>query len=358
MKLKKLVIPVIAALVIGIMAVSCTGKAKQKPMHSGVEYYRNLLFSETPYDIEKGTYPITPEEAKNVNSYKFTYDDAGRLLSVEYCRDTVLLGYSSMGGAAKITYDYKDNMQVKHFFDKNNQPIESGGVFAAEYMLDADGNRASLMYLGKDGSMIENRNNIHSYSWSMLPDGKLRELRYNLNGEETVMNPFCPFYELRFTYNSMGYPVKMENYRADTLYNCTAENCGDIGVSYFKFTPDQSGDIDTFAVYNVIGQMSNLYWGWSKRVTRYNEFGYPVETTYFDQDNEYVGGKLVPVTKYSYDDHGALTETRSFDKDGNLINNPSNGIAVTEYKYDSMGHRTETINYDKDHEIVKPEPRT
>jgi hypothetical protein len=353
MKLSKMTVPVIFSLVLGIAIVSCTGNNEKKPMHTGVEYYRNLQFSETPYDIEKGTHPLTPDEAKTVNSYKFTYDKEGRLLSVEFCRNNVLLGYSSMGGAAKITYDYDGNKQTKHFFDKDNQPIESDGVFAEEYMLNADGNRAGLMNLGKDGSMIENRNKIHSWSWTILPNGMVRELRYNLKGEETVMNPFCPFYELRFTYNDKGYLVKMANYKADTLYNCTAENCGDIGVSYFTFTPNQYGDVETFAVYNVTGQMSNLYWGWSKRVSKFDENGYPVETSVYDQDDEYVGGKLVPITQYTYDSHGALTEVRNLDKDGNLMNNPTNGVAITDYKYDDAGHRTETITYDKDKVVVK-----
>ena len=136
-----------------------------------MEYYRNLQFSETPYDIEKGTHPITAEQAKTVNSYKFTYDKTGLLLSVEYVRNNVLLGYSSMQGAAKITYEYGDHKQTKHFFDKDNKPIESSGVFALEYALDSNGNRVGLMCLGKDGSMIENRNKIHSWQWSVLPDG-------------------------------------------------------------------------------------------------------------------------------------------------------------------------------------------
>ena len=61
------------------------------------------------------------------------------LLSVEFVRNNVLLGYSSMGGAAKITYDYNDNKQIKHYFNKDNEPIESAGVFTAEYTLDANG---------------------------------------------------------------------------------------------------------------------------------------------------------------------------------------------------------------------------
>jgi len=353
MKLNKMFLPLILTLILGIGVASCTSTSTSKNMHTGVEYYRNLQFSETPYDIEKGTHPLTAEEAKTINSYKFTYDKEGHLSSVEYVRNNVLLGYSSMQGAAKITYDYSNNMQTKHYFDKDNNPIESGGVFAAQYSLDEKGNRTGLMFLAKDGSMVENRNKIHSYNWSTLPDGMVRELRYNLKGEETVMNPFCPFYELRFTYNEKGYTTRMANFKADTLYNCTAENCGDIGVSYFTFAPNANGDLEAFSVFNVTGQMSNLYWGWSKRISKYDENGYVLETNLFDQDNEYVKGKLIPINKNTYDSHGAIIEVKNLDKDGNLVNSADNGVAITEYKYDELGNRTETLNFDKDKVPVK-----
>jgi hypothetical protein len=353
MKLNKLIIPIILILAIGIVFISCTGKKPGKNLHTGVEYYRHLQFSETPYDIEKGTYPLSDAEAKTISCYKFTYDDSGRLLSVEFVRNNLLLDYSSMRGAAKITYEYKGNKQIKHFFNKVNEPIESAGVFALEYTLDANGNRVGLMNLGKDGAMVENSNKIHSWTWNILPDGLVRELRYNLAGEEVVMNPFCPFYELRFTYNDKGYVTRMANYKADTLYNCTAENCGDIGVSYFTFLPNEKGDVESFSVYNVTGQMSNLYWGWSKRVSKYDENGNEVEEVYYDQDNEFVSGKLVPVTQSVYDNHGVLTEVKSMDKDRKLMNNPENGVSVTEYKYDELGNRTETLRFDKDRVPVK-----
>lgn len=353
MKMNRLTFPVILSLIMGIMIISCTGKTTQKNAQAGVKYFRHLQFSETPYDIEKGTYPITDNEAKTINSYKFTYDNSGKLLSVEFVRNNLLLDYSSMRGAAKIVYDYADNKQTKHFFNKNNEPIESAGVFAEVYSLDSNGNRTGLMFLGKDGSMVENRNKIHSYTWSILQDGMVRELRYNLAGEEVVMNPFCPFYELRFSYNDKGFMTRMANYKADTLYNCTAENCGDIGVSYFTFIPNEMGDVESFSVYNVFGQMSNLYWGWSKRVAKYDENGNALEEVYFDQDDEYVGGKLVPVTQNAYDAHGALIEVKTMDKNRNVINSPDDGVAVTEFKYDELGNRTETLRYDKDRVQVK-----
>ncbi|HLN55897.1 MAG TPA: hypothetical protein VK207_07880 [Bacteroidales bacterium] len=354
--MRKLTLPAILAFMLAIVMISCTGTKSQKDqdkLHSGIEYYRQLQFSETPYDIEKGTHPITEAEAKNVNSYKFTYDQSGKLVSVEFQRNNVLLDYSSMG-AAKITYTYQgSNLQTKQWFNSKGEMIQNGGVWAAEYSLNNDGQRVSMMYYDTTGKMIDNRNGIHHWVWSVLPDGMVKENRYNLEGKEVVMNPFCPFYELRFTYNEKGFVTRMANYMADTLYNCTAENCGDIGVSYFKFTPDDNGDVQNFEVFNATGQMSNLYWGWSKRMQKFDENGYVTETSYFDQDNEPVSGNLVPVTRYAYDEHGALIEAKSYDKNGNIMNNPSNGVAITQYRYDEAGNRIETLNFDMNNVAVK-----
>jgi len=352
MKLKKAtLLLIVTALIIAVLP-ACNQAPARKKSDIEAAYYRSLLFSETPWDLERGSRQLTPKEATDINSYKFTYDDLGRILSVEFVRGDELLGYSSMGGAAKVTYDYLDNKQVKHFFDKDNQPIESGGAFKYEYTLNEGGVRTGLKFYDKEGQPVENRNKIHSWVWAVLDDGMVRERRYNLANEETVMNQNCPFYELRFTYNDKGYVTRMANYMEDVLYNCTAENCGDIGVSYFVFEPNEYGDLLRFSVYNVTGQMANLYSGWSRRESKYDENGYMLETAVFDQDNEYVSGKSVPVTQYTYDKHGAVTEIRSMDKERNMINNPNNGVAITEYRYDDKGNRTETVRYDKDKAIV------
>ena len=353
MKLTNLIIPAILSLLMGAGIVSCTQKPAANKQQPGVEYFRTMQFSETPYDLEKGLHPLTAEQAKTINSYKFTWDESSRLESVEVVRNNVLLGYSSMGGAAKITYTYSGDKQIKHFFNKEGAQIESGGVYSAEYTLDPKGVRTGLKFYGKDGSPVENRNSIHSWVWTILPDGMVRELRYNLANVETVMNPFCPFFELRFSYNEKGYVTRMANYMADTLYNCTAENCGDIGVSYFTFDPNEHGDLKSFSVFNVNGLMSNLYSGWSKRINTFDENGYVLETVIYDQDNELLSGKGIPVIQNTYDVHGALIETKNLDKDRNVINNADNGVAITEYKYDEAGQRIETLRFDKDRVAVK-----
>lgn len=352
MKLKKAtLLLVVTALIIALLP-ACNQSPASKKQETGTAYYRNLLFSETPYDTERGSHQLTPEESKDINNYKLTLDNSDRILSVEFMRGDELLGYSSMGGAAKVTYDYTDNKQIKHFFDKDNKPIESGGAFAWEYSLNDKGVRTGLKFFDKEGKPVENRNKIHSFVWVILNDGAVQEKRYNLAKEETVMNENCPFYELRFSYNDKGYVTRLANYMGDVPYNCTAENCGDIGVSYFIFEPNEYGDLLRFSVYNVTGQMANLYSGWSRRESKYDDNGYLQEVAVFDQDNELLGGKSVPVTQYKYDKHGAVLESVSMDKDRKIINNPGNGVAVTEYKYDEKGNRTETIRYDKDKLVV------
>ncbi len=355
MNIRKLVFVTLAVALMGMGVLSCKPKQAETKSLARVEYYRHLLFSETSYDLERGSRVLTPEEAKQINNYKFTYDSLGRLASVEYGRNNVLLGNSSFREASKIVYSYSEGKQVKHFFNKDNQQIAvDGGVYAYEFSLTDSGQRTGLKFYDSVGTPIENRNKIHSYVWSKLPDGMIRENRYNLAGVETIMSEFCPFYELRFSYNDKGFVTRMANYQGDTLYSCTAENCGDIGVSYFAFENTDQGDVTSFSVHNMEGKLSNLYWGWAKRLSKLDENGYVLETTVYDQDDELVGGKMIPITLNEYDAHGALVKVTNMDKDRNIINNPGNGAAITEYKYDELGNRTETLYYDKDNKAITP----
>lgn len=347
MKWHKLTFIVAIALAIN----ACSLKPKQTEEKANVKHFRQIQFTETPWDIEKGTHPLTSIEAKSINNYKFTWNDKHQLTSIEYNRNGVLLDYSSTG-AAKITYTYEGNKQIKHFYNAKNEAIKNGGVSVYEYTLSNDGLRIGMRFLDEKGEPMENNNKIYNYAWSKLDNGMIRELRFNLAGDEVVMNPFCPFYELRFSYDNNGYLVRMANYEEDTLYNCTAENCGDIGVSYFQFENNDKGDIEIFSVHNTIGQLSNLYWGWAKRQSIYDENGYAIETTQFDEDDEMLGGKNLPITQSVYDEHGALVKRITMDSNKNVTNDPNSGVAIFEYKYDERGNRIETLRYDKDMALV------
>ena len=331
------------ALILG----SCTQEASKSGTFEKVQHYRHLLFSESPWDPIRGTYEITSDEAKTVNNYTFTYDDSLRLTQVEFCRGDSLLNGSRLG-AAKVVITYEGNKEIRHYFNKNNEPQTiQGKVFASVYTLDDSGFRKGLRFYDKENQPVENRNKIAYYIWSMTPDGMVKENRYTLQDVETVLNEFCPFYELRFSYNKDGIVTRMANYEADTLYNCTAENCGNIGVSYFTFNINENGDLLEFSVHSTTGQLSNLYFGWARYTQKVDKNGYVIERSTYDQDNEPVGGKMIPVRLSTYDESGSLIEEKFLDADHQLMEDPGDSVAVRQYKYNKYGVRTETINYNK-----------
>lgn len=315
-----------------------------KTSDSGTTYYRQLRFSESPFDPIVGLHAITAAEADKINHYELIYDDKNRLTSVEYCRGDVLLP-GSEAGAPKVTITYEGNLETHHFFNLEGESIERSGFFAAEYTLNEDGVRERLRFLDKEGNAVENRNGVAWFEWEILANGQLKENRFNMEGEETIMNEFCPFYELRFTYDENGFVTNMANYQGDTMYNCTVENCGDIGVSYFAFTYNDAGDLTDFSVGSLTGQLSNLYWGWARFENKYDEYGNPIERTMYDQDNEPLGGMEVPVTQTVYDEHGSVIETKFMDINRKLINHPRSGVAISKYIYDEAGHPKDTLNF-------------
>jgi hypothetical protein len=338
-------IALLSALVLVIGMISC--QSGEKFTDSGIAYYRQLKFSETPFDLIAGNHEITADEAKKVNHYKFTYDDESRLISVEYMWGDELLRGSSTG-ASRIKISYDGNKETHHFFDHNGEPSKWGGVSTAVYELDENGNRKGLRFFDKEGNPTENRNGIAWFEWHILPTEQVRENRYNLNGEETVLNEFCPFYELRFTYDDKGWVTNMANYQGDTMYNCTVENCGDIGVSYFSFDYNDAGDLKAFAVRSLTGQLSNLYWGWARFENKYDEHGNNIENVMYDQDDEPLAGMSVPVTQMVYNEQGSVVERKNMDINRNLINNPQSGISVVRYVYDESGHPSDTLRFNSE----------
>jgi YD repeat-containing protein len=332
------------AVILGSCAQN-TGKVAES---ENVKHYRNILFTESPWDATRGTHQITAEEAKTINNYTFTYNDDGRLAEVTYGRGDVLLPDSRLG-AARVVMNYEDNREIRTYFDTKGEPTTvNGDVFKAVYTMDDAGFRTGLRFYDKAGEPVENRNKIAYYKWSETIFGDIRENRYNLNDEETVLNEFCPFYELWFTYDEQGRVKRMANYNNDSLYDCTAENCGNIGVSYFDFSMDENGGLLSFSVHSTSGQLSNLYWGWARFEQTLDENGYVVERVMYDQDDELLSGKKVPITQSTYDDSGLLLERKHLDANRQLMEAPWDSVAVRQYKYDEYGQVVETILLDKE----------
>jgi hypothetical protein len=344
---------IIAIILISVALISgCRDKRSHQSRHSGIEYYAGLQWSETPYDTENGIHRLDPEKIKNINCYRFTYDEKGLIQSVEFMRNNILLNYSLMDEAAKIVFRYDGSMQTKLFYNAKGEPMEQDGIFAIQYALDAKGNRVQLMYLARDGSMINNNKGIHYYNWKILQDGSVKENRFNLEGQEIALNSYCSFLELRFSYDNKGFLTRMTNFRNDTLVNCRGSS-GESAVGYLTFTTDEAGNVLKTESFSAAGQPSELPSGWAKRIFKYDENGYKTECSFYNKNNELLNTGYVPVIKYSYDDHGAITEIKCFDSDNQPANDPLTGAALIKYTYDEEGRRTDTTYFDRDNSEIE-----
>ena len=317
-----------ATIIAGILLASC--KPGEKEMDSGESYFRHLRFSESPYDQYAGLHEITADEAGDINHYRFSYDNEGRLIELSYGRGDVLLKGSG-AGAPLVKIAYVGNREVHNYFNLEGEPVTRSGFYTAEYELDDAGVRKHLRFLDNEGNPVENNNSIAWFDWEILANGQLKENRYNLEGEETVLNEFCPFYELRFSYDENGFLSMMANYQGDTMYNCTVENCGDIGVSYFRFDYNDAGDLTSFNIESLTGQLSNLYWGWARFENKFDDKGNLIDRAMFDQDNEPLGGMSTAVTQTVYDEHGSVIEMKFMNIDRQLVDNPRSGVSVLKY---------------------------
>ena len=137
---------------------SCNQEAPKEDDKENIKHYRQLLFTETPWDPIRGTHEISAKEALLVNSYAISYDDSDRIVQVTFGRGDSLLPKSRLG-AAKVMMTYKDNLETRTYFDINGDPkTVNGEVFKSVYTMDEKGFRTGLKFYDTAGAPMENRN--------------------------------------------------------------------------------------------------------------------------------------------------------------------------------------------------------
>ncbi len=339
-----------------LMGISCKNNQSEFVQENNsrvlVKFYRHLQFTETPYDITKGIYELSPDEAKTVNNYKFTYDAKSRLISLEYNRNGILLPYGR-GAAAKVQMVYTDSTETHNYFNMKGEQIESfDKVYQSVYTLNHKGERTGLSFRNAPGEEIENSNKIASYEWEILADGMVKENRFDLGGKETILNESCPFYELRFSYDANAYVTRMANYIDDELYNCTADNCGDDGVSYFTFESNEKGALLDFKVFNIDGKYANLFFGWARFTLSLDSLGYVAERIYYNENEELIQTTSAPIMQFTYDIHGAISEIRMLDENRKPFESEKSKVSLIRYTYSEQGFPVDTIRLNKNMEQI------
>lgn len=170
------------------------------------EYYRHLIFRETPYANTRGNHPIDKATAQKETHYRFVYDNKNRLIEVSHRLGDYIINDNNnwdsfIWFSPKMTIEYNGNQEIRYYYNRLNKKIEAHGkMYKAIFSLNDKGQRTSVKFYDKNNKPSENSWGIHRYEWKNLEDGKVIEKRFNLKGEPKTIRPNFTFYTVRMEY--------------------------------------------------------------------------------------------------------------------------------------------------------------
>ncbi len=327
------------------------------------EFFRHIMFRESPFAPYKGIYPIDKKQANKVAHYRFDYDKQGRVISIAHMiGDKVISNNGNWDSfiwfAPKVTIEYGKNKETHRYFNILNEQVEAHGkVYSAEYQL-TDGMRTSLTFTDKEGKPSQNAWGAHHYTWSVDEKGLIIEKRFGLDKKMVSIRPEFKFFETRLHYDNEGKLMFMYNYGLEG-----EPTNNDSGAGIDRIYYDLNGNFQRWQVFDkdhkpvngnrpmvhigehlydnygnkigirgfdVNGAPKLFSWGHSLALNSYDKFGNQVSVTSFGEDKKFLSNAQIEYSK----DGLKRTWIKFFDENKNLVNSPQlGGGAALEYNY-------------------------
>ncbi|UII81131.1 hypothetical protein [Flagellimonas sp. CMM7] len=367
------------------------------------KYFLKLTGHISPYMTYRPRIPITKKEAEDTNHYKVDYDSEGRIIKVMHYSKGLLNNYSYFG-IAVVSLEYKNTQLIRRYFDHNNKPAsvrrhfygrgENQGIHKEVFELDADGRRKSLVLYNEKDEQIETEYGTYRFEWETQNDSSFIQRALKKNGEINILMDYFDFYVTHITTDENGYLDLIKNYGKDGKELVLSEKKK---AAYTDFDFDEYGNEVSYTFHDEDGNLVD------RQDTGYASFGYAqvkyirktpskgvndgLETVFFDKNNRRVtasdsvarhvryhndNGDIIAFEYYSlneekiippgigyfrserhYNKSGDIKETRYYDTDGRLTNNPSDGAAIVKLIYDDSRNILRIEKQDKFENVLK-----
>ncbi|MDF1698904.1 MAG: serine protease [Saprospiraceae bacterium] len=347
------------------------------------EYYRHLVFRESPYSDFKGIHPIDKDQSMEEAHYQFVYDRQNRLVEVSHKIGNDLIGDngnwdSFMWFNAKVTIAYSEGKEVRHFYNRLDENIETHGkMYKAVFTLDERGQRTSLKFYDKEDQPSENAWGIHSYAWTEHNETSVMEERFSLNGESRTVRPNFTFHKIKLVYGNDDYLDFMYYQDEDgNLINNTMKAAMDRIVydnegnfsRWMVFDKDKKlveGNAPQLAIgehlydtrgnkvelrgFDVEGRSKAMPSGVARELKSYDSYNNQIEVKTLDID-----GKMMEHIKQEFSVDGKRLEwIKFYDDQGNLTMHSSGQFAALKFEYDANGRFAARKNYDVNLKEIK-----
>lgn len=126
-----------------------------------------------------GKYAVEEKYAKETNCYHFVYDDAGKLVTVEYLRSGKMQRDNNFG-VAQTKIEYMDGYEKRTFYSEKGKPTADAvsGVYAVRVKYNEPTHLLSLFNYDKKGILTKDKYGVAQYAWLLDNDGKrLKSMR-------------------------------------------------------------------------------------------------------------------------------------------------------------------------------------
>jgi hypothetical protein len=303
------------------------------------KYFKHLVFRETPLAETKGRIPISLERAKNENHYKITYDTQNRVRKIEYRFGDKLIRLRRSGMldgnrnlAPKTVIDYKDNEEIRIFFNTDNLQTDNlMRVYKEVYTLNNEGRRINLKHFDRNDYMENNSWGIHEYIWTYKNENEILEKRKNIKDKLVYMRPYYLFLYTHYTYTDEGILVSMKN--VDKDFNLVEEDTG-IAIDVPKY--DENYNLTGYNFYNSKNELTvGTFLGSAGGEVDYDKNGNVTEYRTTGLDGEPMIGKRPYVyRRFIFDDYGNMIERTFYGLENEIV--ITNDIAKLKFYYSKI----------------------
>ncbi|MBU2428498.1 MAG: hypothetical protein KKA56_16595 [Gammaproteobacteria bacterium] len=308
---------------------------------STVEFYRHLVFRESPVENIRGSNPLTEKDRHHNLHFKFVRDSLGRITEVsQMLGDHVVSANGGWEGffwfAPTLKISYQPNKEIRTFYNLAGEQVAAHGqVYQAEFTLDAAGQRQSLEFFNQAGQPVSSEWGIAKYQWQHGKPGTVTEQRFNLAGAPVSMRPDLLFHQVRLEFGNDDL--------LDFVYHIDAQGNlvnNPTGAAVDRIVYDLNDNFIRWQVYNQQLQPVN---GNAPQVAigehLYDEQGNKIALRGFSTDgSDKALAGMASLTTNQYDHFGNLEKIREFNAEKQLI-------AEIQFSYSADGRRREWTHF-------------
>ncbi|OQX29996.1 MAG: hypothetical protein B0D92_00750 [Spirochaeta sp. LUC14_002_19_P3] len=315
-------------------------------LSAGDLWYRALDID--AYENMVGRYQLTPAEANEVNAYRFTYNEDGRLTRIVYQNSGRALPVPRYG-VQRIEFVYEEGYIHRWFTDDTGKPVANeDGVWGHRVPQDSYGHALGVIHYDAYGNIIPNKYGIAQRLWLVDKAGRKYLERYFDSAGARIMDN-RGVGELHYTWNSANQLISMAFFDV----NGKRTSSSDAGVHLYHWQWNENGDSIREERYDTRGKLTLATDGSAIVEWERNKKGLiTLERRLGLDDLARKDAKGVAFYRFYHDAAGNLVAQIHYDAYGKPIQDIA-GVVTYRWVHFKQSRDLEQLNLDADGNLVE-----